>query len=454
MPHMSQSDEPVNRQGSQPSSRIYYGWVIVLVGLVIMTLAAPLLASFSIFYVALLEDLKWSRGDTAMALSIFMIVTGLAGPFSGWLIDRYKPKWVMSAGTLITAAALLWLSQMTSQWEFYVAFGVFASAGSALIHIVPLTAIVSNWFMRHRGMALGFVTAGQGVGQVCMPLLQYSINHIGWRYTYLVIGALLFVVPTALILLFLDRRPEDRGLTLADERLPWRGKSEPISMTPLSAARTREVVVMDRAWAETEWTVAKAACTSRFWTLTTLMALFAIGFMMMVVQLAAYLTDKGYSAILAASVIGLQGFINIFGRFLGGALSDHIGREKALTLSVVSSVTCLALLHIAGIVMSPLLVYVFSIFYGVGSGMTLPVLMAAAGDIFQGKHLGAIIGVLMIGGFAGGAFGAWVSGYLYDVTNAYEFMFVLAGLVMIASAALIWKARPSHVRIIRTAPAN
>jgi MFS family permease len=411
-----------------------------------------LLASFSIFYVALLNDLKWSRADTALALTIFMGVTGLAGPVSGWLFDRYKPKWVMSVGTISTALALLWLSQIQSQWEFYLAYGVLASAGSALIHIVPLTAIVSKWFMTHRGMAIGIVTAGQGVGQVCMPILQYAIDHIGWRQTYLIIGALLLFVPTILILLFLERRPEDRGLRLADERLPWGGhdSTDPRITSQAKTTRKREVIVVDQNWAATDWTVGKAVRTDRFWTLTILMALFATGFMMMAVQLAAYLTDKGYSSLLAASVIGLQGAINIFGRFFGGVMSDHIGREKTLTLSVASSVICLLLLHISGIIISPPLVYVFSIFYGIGSGMTLPVLMAATGDLFQGKNLGSIIGVLMIGGFAGGALGVWGGGYLYDVTKSYEAMFIVAGTVMIASGALIWKARPSQVRIIRT----
>lgn len=417
-----------------------------------MTLAAPLLASFSIFYVALLNDLKWSRADTALALAIFMVVTGLAGPVSGWLFDRYKPKWVMSIGTISTALALLWLSQIEAQWEFYLAYGVLASAGSALIHIVPLTSIVSKWFIRHRGLAIGIVTGGQGVGQVCMPILQYAIDHIGWRQTYLIIGALLLFVPTTLIVLFLERRPEDRGLTLVDERLPWHGTRPTDAIDPslVKAERRRDVIVVDPDWAGIDWTVGKAVRTSRFWTLTTLMALFATGFMMMAVQLAAYLTDKGYSSLLAASVIGLQGLINIFGRFLGGLMSDYIGREKTLTLSVTSSVICLVLLYICGLIISPFLVYVFSIFYGVGSGMTLPVLMAAAGDIFQGRNLGSIIGVLMIGGFAGGALGVWGGGYLYDVTKSYEAMFIVAGAVMIASGALIWKARPSQVRIVRT----
>ena len=188
--------------------------------------------------------------------------------------------------------------------------------------------------------------------------------------------------------------------------------------------------------------------------LTLLITLFGAGYMMMNTQLVAYLTDKGYSSILAASAVGLQGFIYIFGRFLGGALSDRIGREKALTISAAIFILFLALLYAAGMVVSPLLVYLAVISYGIGGAMPLPALMAAVGDIFQGKHLGKIIGIIMLGGFLGGALGAWLGGFMFDRTHSYGPLFVLSALVTLISAALIWKARPSGVRAIRTVPVN
>ena len=105
-------------------------------------------------------------------------------------------------------------------------------------------------------------------------------------------------------------------------------------------------------------------------------------------------------------------------------------------------------------VVSPLLVYLAVISYGIGGAMPLPALMAAVGDIFQGKHLGKIIGIIMLGGFLGGALGAWLGGFMFDRTHSYGPLFVLSALVTLISAALIWKARPSGVRAIRTVPVN
>ncbi|MGH9901024.1 MAG: MFS transporter [Pyrinomonadaceae bacterium] len=460
---MEQSDVRSEAPAARAAGPVYYGWVVVAVCFAVMTLISPVVAAFSIFYVAVIRDLGWSRGDTAIAMSIYLVVNGLAAPFAGGLIDRYGPRKVMPVGALVTAGALAWLSQVTALWQLYVAFGVIAAAGCAMLHIVPLTTVVSQWFVRNRGTAIGIVAAGQGVGQVLMPLLQYLIDQFGWRGAYLVLGAVILTVPTTLVLLFLDRRPEDRGLSVEDETglVRARGKvasgdgAEKAPAGPKAeAARKREVVILDREWAGTAWTVGKAVKTFRFWALTSVMALFAAGFLMISVQLVAYLTEKGYSPVVAASVVSLQGLVNVVGRFAGGTLSDRIGREKTLTLSVSSFIVCLLLLNAAGSSVGPAVIYAFAIFYGMGSGMTLPALMASAADLFQGKHFGSILGVITLGGFSGGAVGAWLGGYFFDLTQAYLVNFLAAGAVMIVSASLMWKARPGRVRFVRIAPAS
>jgi MFS family permease len=452
--------QPQIRKPEAPASRpIYYGWVVVAVCFAVMTLVSPLVAAFSVFYVAILQDLHWSRGNTAIAMSIYLVVNGLTAPFAGGLIDRFGPRRVMPVGALVTGLALAWLSQITSLWQFYVAFGVIAAMGCAMLHIVPLTTVVSHWFVRNRGAAIGIVTAGQGVGQVAVSFIQYLINRIGWRGAYLVLGAVIAVIPTTLILLFLFRRPADRGLSVEDEtrskkrRFPD-DRTREGQEHQNELVQKKQVVILDKEWAATEWTVARAVRTFRFWALTLGMATFAAGFLIVSVQLVAYLTDKGYSSILAASVVSVQGFTTIVGRFTGGALSDRIGREKTLTLSVISFVTCLVLLTAGGLIVSPIIVYVFAIFYGMGSGMTLPVLMASAADLFQGKYFGSILGVITLGGFSGGAIGAWLGGYLFDLTHGYSVNFLAAALLMFVSGSLIWIARPGGIRLVRVTQAN
>ena len=455
-------DDPIRSGYAPAGSRIYYGWIVVATCLLVIAPVAPLFASFSIFQVPILDEFHWSRGNFAIALGIHMVFGGLAAPVAGGLIDRFGPRRVMPIGALLTALALILLSRSSSLWHFYVAFGLLAAAGSSLLQIVPLVTLVTNWFARHRGKAIGIVSAGNGAGQMAfLPLIQLLTKEIGWRHTYLVYGLAVLVIPTTLILLFLYKRPEDRGLSIEDESGWRRGRDEADAKTETYGGKHEqgnrgggrtEVVILDKEWAEVDWTVGKARRTFRFWTLTLIMTLFAAGSLLIALQLVAYLGEKGYSSIIIASVVGLQGMLNLVGEVFGGFLCDRIGREKTLTLSLLAFCAGIVLLNLAGAVSSPALVYAFTLFYGIGQGMAPPALIISASDVFQGKRFGSILGMIVLGGYFGGGIGAWLSGSLYDLTGGYQVNFLVSGLAMLTSAALIWKARPGSIRQTRRLP--
>jgi MFS family permease len=441
--HQRKSDPLNPGPATAPSwlyfGQFYYGWIIVAACFLVIAPVSPLFTSFSIFQSPILHEFHWSRGSFAIALSIYLVVGGVATPFAGGLIDRFSARRVMPIGALLTALALILMSRGVSLWHFYVAYGLMA-AGSSLLQIVPLTAIVANWFARHRGMAIGIVNAGSGAGQLTLlPAIKLLIDCIGWRHTYLVFGLTILVIPTTLILLFLHSRPEDRGLSIDDEA----------GASPKASGDRANAVILDEKWAEADWTVGGAALTFRFWALALVMTLFAAGTLLISTQLMVYLGDKGYGSIIVASVAGLQGALNMIGQFLGGFFCDRIGREKTMTLSLVSFGAGIIFLNLAGAAVNPALVYVFTLFYGVGQGMAVPTLMILASDLFQGKHFGSILGMIFLGGYFGGALGAWLSGRLFDVTGAYQINFIISGLAMLISAALIWKARPGAIRQAR-----
>jgi len=437
--------------------RFYYGWVIVGTCFFILTFTSLVATSFPIFYVPVLEDFNWSRGSTAIALSIHLILSGIAAPFAGELIDRYGPRLIMPVGAIMTGTALVLLSRSVALWQVYATFGVLGAIGCSAVHITPLTAVASNWFTRNRGMAISLVVAGPGAGQLLiLPVLQSLIQRTGWRNTYLVFGLAVLIIPTTLVRLFLYRRPSDKGLTLEEEKRPQRSAlsgDEGSEGTAVAGGTTTEFVVVDKQWAETDWTIAKAVRTQRFWSLMLVLALVASGFFLIGIHLIAFLEDKGYSPKIAAYVMGFQGFINIFGTLLGGMLGDRIGREKTLSLGVLFYVGCIVFLNLSGLVVSLSLLLGFVLFYGVGYGMAFPSLMASVADLFQGKHFGSILGVLLLGGYFGAAFGTWLGGFLFDWTHGYRLNFFVAGAVMSLAAALIWKAGPRQVRRVMKVPA-
>jgi MFS family permease len=449
-----------NKPGFSPRTwatlPLYYGWVVAGACFLVYAMVSPLITSFSIFFVAVLRDFQWSRGQLSLSLAIYLVLVGAASPFAGSVVDRFGPRRVMLIGAATTAAALISLSRATALWHFYIGFGVVAALGSAMLQIVPLTTIISNWFVRRRGTAIGIVACGSGAGHIfILPLLQYLIGRIGWRGTYLALGSAVFIVPTVLIWRFIYVRPEDLGLSAENEQRLKRREVNVIVevdggiVQRKGIVRRSQVVILDQGWVLTDWTVGRAIRTFRLWTLTLVMAMFAAGFFLISVQLVAYLVDKGYGAVFAASVVGLHGLFNVAGKFAGGLLSDRIGREKTLTLSIALFLLCIALLYFAGFAVTPALVYAFAIFYGLSYGMALPALVTAAADLFQGRHFGSILGIIMLGAFAGGAIGTWLGGHLFDLTEAYQTNFALSAMVMLISGALIWKARPGRVRLVQ-----
>jgi MFS family permease len=435
---------------------LYYGWVVAVACFLVYAMVSPLITSFSIFFVAVLRDFHWSRGQLSLAMAIHLVLVGAASPFAGGVVDRFGPRHVMLIGATTTAAALISLSRATSLWHFYLGFGVIAALGSAMLQIVPLTTIISNWFVRRRGTAIGIVACGSGAGHLfILPLLQYLIGRIGWRGTYLALGASVLTVPAVLIWRFIYVRPEDLGLSAEKELQPrWREVDAIVEIDggiveKRGIVRRSQVVILDQDWALTDWTIGRAIRTFRFWTLTLVMALFAVGFFLISVQLVVYLFDKGYGALFAASVVGLHGLFNVAGKFAGGLLSDRMGREKTLTLSIALFLFGIALLNFAGFAVSPVVVFGFAVFYGLSYGMALPALVTSAADLFRGRHFGSILGVIMLGAFVGGATGTWLGGYLFDLTKAYQTNFILSAVVMLISGALIWKARPGRVRLVQ-----
>jgi len=453
---LSPAEAKTPDEASTPG-RFYYGWIIVATCFFILTLTSLVATSFPIFYVPVLEGFNWSRGSTAIALSIHLVLSGIAAPFAGGLIDRYGPRLIMPIGAILTGAALLLLSRSMALWQVYATFGVLGAIGCSAIHITPLTAVASNWFTRNRGLAISLVVAGPGAGQLLiLPLLQSLIQRTGWRNTYLLFGLAILIVPTVLVRLFLYREPADKGVALEEETRPQRSGTntdEGCEQAEVNRGVTTEYVVVDKQWAETDWTIAKAIRTQRFWMLLLVLALVASGFFLIGIHLIAYLEDKGYSPQIAAYVMGFQGFINIFGTLLGGMLGDRIGREKTLSLGVLFYIGCIVFLNLSGFSVSLILLVAFVLFYGVGYGMAFPALMASVADLFQGKHFGSILGVLLLGGYFGAAFGSWVGGFLFDWTHAYRLNFFVAGTVMLLAAVLIWKAGPRQVRRVMKVPA-
>lgn len=458
---------------------LFYGWVVVGIGGITQAVARGVMNSAGVFFVALLEAFGWSRAVTVGAISVHTAVSGAAAPAVGLLADRAGPRLVISLGGIVVAAGLGLCSLIQTPWHFHLAYGLVAAVGIAAIESVPHTALISRWFIRRRGAALGLAFAGSGLGIVLLvPLMQSLITAIGWRNAYLILAGIVFVLVVPLTAFFQRDRPQEMGLwpdnappphqtanpgTAADGlpgeaegRLPSRRAPVLPSPPPPTPARAAQPPAEAHAAATTapatpaaegvrSWTFRDALHSRRFWLLFLSRILATTGVNMLTVHQVAYMVDVGFSKMTAASAFGVVGLLSAPGRLTFGALSDRTGRRQAYALNIAISVAGAVALLFAAPGRAWLLAFYVAL-YGLGYGGRATLYSAMTADLFPGQRVGAIFGLSNVSVGVGGAFGSWLGGYIHDRTGSYllPFLMVVCGLTL--SGITLWIIYPRPVR--------
>ena len=374
--------------------------------------------TFGVFFVAMLDTFGWSRAATAGAISLAIIFEGACLPWAGALIDRIGGRKTLMMGGFVLALGLALSATISSLWEFYLWVGIVCAMGIALIGMVPHVAILSRAFPRRRGTALGVAWAGGGVGIVLLvPVTQIMIDEWSWPMAYVGLAAitLLMVIPP--VQLFLPKTKS------------------------LAAAEVQFAKTLSEGHQSTDWTVKRALTNSAFWSLFIARTLASMGNQIIVTHQIAHAVDVGYAKVFAASIFGLMGVISIGGRLMFGYLADTMRRETVFTLvQAISALGTLALLAMKDN-STPWLLYLYAASYGLGQGSRALVLSAISADIFQGRHFGAIFGFFTFSIGIGGAVGAWLGGFLFDVTGSYTVPFWASLVCLLVSTLIVLASR-------------
>jgi MFS family permease len=416
---------------------IYYGWIIVAVALISMAFWLGIRSSFSVFYVALLEDFGWNRGDSAGVQSMSLITYTIMAPLVGGLIDRFGPRRVVLPGILILASGLILCSTINSLAQFYLLYGVVMGTGITCIGIVTYSAILAHWFEKRRGLASGIAVSGMGLGTfVLVPLSQSFISMWGWPLTFVVLGGLVLIIVLPINALFLRHKPREVGQYIDGLK----------NNAPFNAAGACEI---GQTGSQSEWTLREALISGRFWAMMAFTFFSLIGIWVILVHNVRFLVDQGVAKMTAAFIFALVGVTSSIFRIFWGWLSDRIGREITYNMGIVCACLGVASLLLFEKYGSPLFIYSFFVFFGMGWGVTAPMYMAVAADLFSGKIFGLIYGIVEAGNGFAGALGAWIGGFIFDKTQSYQTAFFLTNAVLFLSCIFIWLAAPRKFRDFR-----
>jgi len=349
-----------------------------------------------------------------------MILFAVFAITSGWALDRYGPRLVVCLMGLFTGLSLLITSQTNSLWQLFLSYSLLLSIGTG--GTVPvLMAVVSRWFDKKRGFALGIATSGTGLGvSVMAPFAAYMISNVKWRMSYAVLGVIawLVVIPMAMLL---RRDPGEigalpDGVKSGAGRIEIVGKEENSRLTVIGLS------------------LPQALRTRSFWLMLAVWFLFALCLTLVMTHVVPCATDVGISVIEASTILSLMGGLQILSRLPAGRISDIIGRKAPGIICAVFGFGALTwLIWSHNLWMFYLFAVVFAFSWG-GLGVTI---ITLASDIFGGHSLGTIMGTLEIGFAIGSAIGAALGGFIFDVTNSYATAFAIGAVAMLVIALFI-----------------
>ena len=390
--------------------RFFYGyWVVVATFFCLFITSGSGFFAFSLFVKPLEADLGWGRGEIMVAFSIFLLVMGIASPFIGRVVDRYGARKIITIGALTAGLGFVLLSRMNHLWYLYLSYIVIGIGMTAMGH-VPASAIVSNWFKKRRGFAIGIMSTGIGAGGFALsPLIGgYLIPDFGWRVSYLVLAVLIWVLIIPLALFVVKTKPADMGLY-------------PDGVETLE----REAVTGDSPLPTRGVTLKMALATSGFWLAAVSYLTSGFSSVGVIQNQAPYLEDIGFPVAMAAGALGGVGLGSLIGKFIFGWLCDRIPAKYVFSIALG--------LHVVGTIMlmsikpaSPTaIIWLYALVMGLAAGGWLPTMSMLISTHFGLAAYGTIFGTMNLVHSIGVAIGPFMAGYMYDTMGSYYWAFII-----------------------------
>jgi MFS transporter, OFA family, oxalate/formate antiporter len=375
------------------TSRIFYGWVVVASAFAVTFVGFGSAYSFSAFIDALQRDFGASRGSVSLVFSLAGFFYFGLGIVSGPLADRWGARPIAVFGMVLTGAGLAVAGFAGSLEAIYLAYGIGVGIGVGCAY-VPVVGAVQRWFVRRRGFASGLAVSGIGVGTLVVPpLASLLIAVFGWRQAYLVLGLAAAVVGGGCALL-IENDPRGRGLAPDGDPEPAEARQPQASgMSVREAVRSRPFITL------------YAACL-----------ICSFGVFVPFVHLVPFALDQHIPPSSAVLLLAMIGVGSTAGRFFLGGFADRMGRLSSLVAMFAGMAVALAVWAVSSSFW-PLAAFAF--LYGLFYGGWVAVLPAVVMDLFGGRHVGSLIGILYTSVAFGTLIGPVAAGFAFDVSHSY-----------------------------------
>lgn len=394
-------------------------WTMLAASCFILLVSMGWRYSFGVFFKSMAGEFGWDRATLSLVVALNMLVFGVSQPIVGQLVDRLGPRRMLAIGSVVLGLGLAAVSVSRSFFGIVVTYAILVGLGFGATTITVNSALISRWFDRNRGLALGIASAGVSAGQaVVVPLTTVVLIAWGWRQGFLVLGSLTAIVLTLVVGLVVRDQPPAGTITAAG---PGQALARQ-SVRPLAAMRT-----------------------AAFWQLGGAFLTCGFAISLMSTHFIPYATDVGLSREVAGRLFGFMGIVSILGSLSTGWLSDRVGRRLPLAGVYLARVVAFLLLSRAR---TPGDFWLPVILLGFCWAAPFPLTSAFTGDLWGKGAIATIFGTIFFLHLVGDALGAYVGGLLFDRTGSYALVFTLAAALagLAGLSVLSIRSRPGPVR--------
>jgi MFS family permease len=426
LPQFAAKRFQMNYSRSTRAGSFFYGWVIVAIATLALVVSNGLsIGGIPVFYRSIREDFVGSgavaagqaESFIAFGASLTFLFSGLISPFAGWLIQKFPLKNVMLVGCALLGGGLLLHATASSALMVY-ASRIMMGVSLGFVGVLPSVVLVSNWFVRRRGTALGILLTGTSLGGVLVPPIATPlIERFGWRTAMVLVSLLIWLILAPAILLLVRSRPSDIGL-LAD------GYGEPESV--LGATAGSEGL-----------TFSQAIRTPLFWIFAFGAALIFYPIFVTSQQLILQTAKIGFTAWQGTFVLSGLFAVSVAGKFLFGYLSDRFNPVRVILICTSIMVASTFLL----LDLNSTTAFLFLIPFGLGYGGAFVLIQRLVADFFGERDYPKILGAITIGDTLGAVVGGMITGWLADraggdYTAGFYGVIVATGIALLLVVAL------------------
>lgn len=388
--------------------KLHYAWVILFSACMLNIASRADAGSFAVFVEPLVKLFGWSRGDISIAYSVAFLVGLPAVVIMGWLGDRYGARPLMIAASLLITVGTFLLGTITDLWQFYVYYGFFVGSMGHAAFTVLLPVILTRWFTRYMGLAVGIYWAAMGVGpMIFAPVFRWLIETRGWEQAFtliaIVVGGVLFAFS-----LLIRSSPRDKGLAPYGGEEPSKEPRAPVAQG-LAPGGLAEILRKRPVW-----------------LLIGIHHVGCVGHSIILAHIVSMAIVQGVSGMEAAGVLSTIAGASAVSRFASAVLAARFGGRILLTMALIGQSAPILILFFAQEAWS---FYAFALIFGLCYGGEMVGFPIINRQLFgPTAPLGTIYSFQMVGAGTGMALGGWLGGFLFDVSGAYTWSIAAAVL--------------------------